>query len=177
MTAVGRELRAVRGVVGLDRAHDPAQGQDVALGTSLHEVGDVVVGRRADDLLRPADLDDLAVAHDHDVVAELERLGQVVGDEDHRLADFVVEPQDLVLHVAPDQRVERAERLVEEHHLGVDGQGPGQADALLHAARQLVRIAVGVALEADEVDHLARLRVARRLGLAADLEADRRRCR
>ena len=126
------------------------------LGTSLDEVGDVVVGRGADDLLRPPGLDDLAVAHDHDVVAELERLGEVVGDEDHGLADLAMEPDDLVLHVAPDERVERAERLVEEHDLGVDGQGAGQPDALLHAARELVGIAVGMALEPDEVDHLAR---------------------
>ena len=45
---------------------------------------------------------------------------------------------DLVLHVAADQRVERAERLVVEHHLRVDGERTGDADALLHAAGELV---------------------------------------
>ena len=35
-------------------------------------------------------------------------------------------------------------------HLGIDGEGPGQADALLHAAGQLVGVAVGLAVEADE---------------------------
>ena len=44
----------------------------------------------------------------------------------------------LVLHVAADERVERAERLVVEHHLRVDRERAGEADALLHAARELV---------------------------------------
>jgi hypothetical protein len=35
------------------------------------------------------------------------------------------------------QRVERAEGLVEEQHLGLHRQGAGDADALLHAARDL----------------------------------------
>ena len=38
---------------------------------------------------------------------------------------------------------------------GSHGEGAGQPDPLLHAARQLVRVAVGVALQPDEVDHLA----------------------
>src|SRR6266516_2345555 len=75
-----------------------------------------VVRRRADELLRRPELDDGAVAHDRDPVAEAQRLGQVVRDEDHRLAGLVLESDDLVLHVTPNERVERAERLVVEHH-------------------------------------------------------------
>ena len=108
------------------------------------------------------------------MVAELQRLGEVVGDEDHRLADLVVEAEDLVLHVAADQRVEGAERLVEEHDLGVDGEGPGQADPLLHAARQLVRVALARDPRArrGRIISRARLRGAA-CGFAADLEAER----
>src|SRR3712207_7918878 len=54
--------------VRLGVAHDPAQGQDVRLRDVSHEVRDVVVRGSADELLRAARLDDLAVAHDHDVV-------------------------------------------------------------------------------------------------------------
>ena len=79
---------------------------------------------------------------------------QVVGDEHHRLAELLLEPDHLVLHVAPDQRVERRERLVEQQHLRVDGQRAGQADALLHAAGELVGVVVLVALEADQLDDL-----------------------
>ena len=88
---------------------------------------------------RRAELDDRAVPHDRDPVAEPERLGEVVRDEDHRLADLCLQPDHLVLHVAADQRIERAERLVVEHHLRVDREGAGEADALLHAAGELVR--------------------------------------
>ena len=51
----------------------------------------------------------------------------------------VLEPDHLVLHVAADQRVERAERLVVEHQLGLDRERPREADALLHAAGELRR--------------------------------------
>ena len=70
-----------------------------------------------DELLGRSELDDRPVAHDRDPVAEPERLGEIVRDEDHRLARLLLEPADLVLHVAPDERVERAERLVVEHDL------------------------------------------------------------
>ena len=119
-----------------------------------HEVADVVVDGRADELVAAAALHDLPVAHDQDAVAEAQRLLQVVGDEHHRLADLAVQPDDLVLHVAADERVERAERLVEEQHLGVAGQRAGQPDALLHAAGQLVGVGRLVARQADELDDL-----------------------
>ena len=119
------------------------------------EVLDVVVGGRADELLAGAELHDLPVAHDRDAVAEAQRLGQVVGDEDHRLAGLVLQPHHLVLHVAADQRVERAERLVVEHHRRVGGERARDADALLHAAGELVGERVLDVLEPDESEHLA----------------------
>ena len=67
------------------------------------------------------------------------------------LPDLAVEPDDLVLHVAPDERVERAEGLVEEHHLGVDRERAGQPDPLLLAARKLVRVVVDVSRQPDEL--------------------------
>ena len=62
----------------------------------------------------------------------------------------LLQAHDLVLHVAADQRIERAERLVVEHHLGVGRERARDADALLHAARELVRELVRGVLEADE---------------------------
>ena len=44
-----------------------------------------------------------------------------------------------VLQVRARQRIERAERLVEQQHLRLHGQRAGDADALLHAARDLRR--------------------------------------
>ena len=106
------------------------------------------------DFLRRPDLDEPAVLHDGDAVAQLQRLHQVVRDEDHRLVKLALEPDDLVLHVAPDQRVERAERLIEQHDLRIGAQRPGQPHALLHPSRQLVGIGVGEPAEPDDLEHL-----------------------
>ena len=46
--------------------------------------------------------------------------------------------EELVLQLVADQRIERRERLVHEQDVGVGGEGAGEADALLHAAGQLV---------------------------------------
>ena len=45
--------------------------------------------------------------------------------------------------VSRDLGVERRERLVEQQHRGLDRQCPGQRHALLLAARELVRVALG----------------------------------
>src|SRR5439155_7187430 len=84
------EHRSIDRIVRVGRPHDPAQGQDVRLGNVADEVLDVLVGWPGDELFRTADLDDLPGAHDHHVVAELQRLRQVVGDEHHGLAKVVV---------------------------------------------------------------------------------------
>ncbi|CAM5681938.1 hypothetical protein SBADM41S_05405 [Streptomyces badius] len=47
-----------------------------------------------------------------------------------------------LLHLAADQRVQRAERLVEEEDGGVDGERAGEPDALLLAAGELRGAAV-----------------------------------
>ena len=54
------------------------------------------------------------------------------------------------------QHVERRERLVEQQDVGVDDERAGKADALPHAARQLLRIGVLEPVEADQVDRLDR---------------------
>ena len=85
-----------------------------------------------------------ALAQDRDPVAELDRLVDVVRDEDHRLAHLLVQAQELELEAVARDRVERAERLVHQHQRRVDGERAGEADALSLAARELGRIAVGV---------------------------------
>ncbi len=63
-------------------------------------------------------------------------------------------PRILGPQVCPQRRVERGEGLVEEHHLGVAGQGPGDGDPLLLAARQLVGVALAQVVHADEREQL-----------------------
>ena len=137
------------------------------------EVLDVLVRRRADELLRRPELDDRAVSHDRDPVAEAKRLGQVVRDEDHRLARLGLEPADLILHVPPDQRVQCAERLVVEHHGGVRREGTRDADTLLHPAGQLVRELVLHVLQPDELEKLTGAERALLLRHPPDLEPER----
>ena len=118
----------------------------------LGEGGDIVVGRGDEDVLGAADLHDPAVAHHGDPVAEPHGLVQVVGDEDDGLLQRLLQLQQLVLHIAADQRVERAEGLVHQQQIGVGGQRAGQAHALLHTAGQLVGPGLLPALEPGEFE-------------------------
>ena len=75
------------------------------------------------------------------------------------------EAQQLEVEALAGQRVERAERLVEQQHLGLEGERAGERDALARAARQLGR-AIGrhARVERDEVGELPRAARARRSG-------------
>ena len=96
------------------RAHQrPADAADRA-----DEAHDELVGRRVVDLPRGADLLDVARAHHRDPVGDLHRLLLVMGDEHGRRALFVVEASQPRAQLGADDRVQRAERLVEQQHLG-----------------------------------------------------------
>ena len=69
-------------------------------------------------------------------------------------------------------RVERAERLVEQQHAGLDGERAGQRHALPLAARELGGIAVGEAVELHEREQLVDALADLGLGPLADLEAE-----
>src|SRR6185312_1831442 len=56
---------------------------------------------------------------DDDARAEEDRLGDAVGDEEDRLARFLPDPEQLEVHLLARQRIERAERLVHQHELGI----------------------------------------------------------
>ncbi len=58
-------------------------------------------------------------------------------------------------HPDAQERVERRERLVEQQDLRVGDQRAGQRHALLLAARELGRQALGEALHVDELEHAA----------------------
>ena len=63
-------------------------------------------------------------------------------------------PQDLVLHPHPGELVQRPERLVQQQHLRVVDQRPGQGRPLGHAAGELVRVGVGERFQADQSQEL-----------------------
>ena len=115
------------------------------------------VGRRHQQLGRRRVLGELAaLLQDRDAVAHLDRLVDVVGDEDDRLAQLGLQAQELVLQPLAVDRVDRAERLVHEHQRRVGGERARDADALALAAGELRRVAVAhlVGVEADELEQL-----------------------
>ena len=87
-------------------------------------------------------LDDLAGVHHPDPVAQRPDDAEVVGDEQDRGVRLGLERPDEVEHARLDRRVEPGRRLVEDQQLRVRGERDGDDDALLHPARQLVRVAL-----------------------------------
>lgn len=117
--------------------HHGARRQDARAVDVGDELGDVLVGGLGEDLLCAADLHDASGSHHCDPVAEVHRLVEVVGDEDDRLAELLLDLDELLLHLAADQRVERREGLVHEQDVGVGGERTGEPDALTHPAGEL----------------------------------------
>jgi len=68
------------------------------------------------------------------VIGDSASLVQVVGDHEHRGAEFAVRTRDEVLQFAPYGCVDAGERFVGEQDCGSDGERSGERDALLLAA-------------------------------------------
>jgi hypothetical protein len=61
----------------------------------------------------------VAVAHEQDAVGQQDGFVHVVGDHEHGLLGLAHDAHQLVLDGAAGQRVERAEGLVQQQHLGL----------------------------------------------------------
>ena len=94
------------------------------------------------------------MAHDREPVRHGHGLFLVVRHVDERDPDLLLDPLELQLHLLAELQVERAERLVEQEHLGAVHQRSGERDALLLAAGHLRWLAL---LEPDQVDELHRV--------------------
>src|SRR5258708_3158130 len=116
--------------------------------------------------------------HD-DAVAEVDRLVDVVGDEDDGLLGALPEERHFLLHRLARLGVERAEGLVHQEHLGIEGEHARERDALLHAAGELGGVVIAEFAEAGHVeglgDHIVdvRARGALRLESPGDVAGDR----
>ena len=97
--------------------------------------------RRGVELLQHA----AGVQH-RDLVAELDRLVDVVRDEQDRLAQLGLQAQQFGLQVLAHHGVHGAEGLVHQQYRWIGGQRAGDADALLLASGELERVALGVGL-------------------------------
>ncbi|MCY1390798.1 hypothetical protein D9M71_56210 [compost metagenome] len=114
---------------------------------AFEESSDVIVRGIAKQRLRGTDLYNLATLHDRNAMADANRLFNVMGDEDDGAMLFCLQANQFALHFVANQRVECREGFVHQQDGGVIRQRSGQAYPLLHTAGQLVRIAVGVAIE------------------------------
>ena len=94
--------------------------------------------------------------HDDDPVAQEQRLVDAVGDEHRRLALALPDLEQLLLQDPAGLLVEGTERFVEQQDPRIDRKRTRQADALLHAAGQLLRQPLLEALETNHLDELAR---------------------
>ena len=82
----------------------------------------------------------VAVLHHQHLVGHEAHHRQVVADEDVGQAEFVLQVLEQVEHLRLHRDVERADRLVEHQHLGVERQAARDRDALALAAGELVRV-------------------------------------
>ncbi len=113
--------------------------------------------RMREQLLRRRELlEHAALRQQRDAVAKLDRLIDVVGHEDDRLAHHPLEAEQLVLKAVARDRVDGSEGLVHEQDVGIGAECPRHTDALPLAAAQLRRQAARVILgrQRDEVEQL-----------------------
>src|SRR5437899_13076229 len=95
------------------------------------------------DRARPLRQDDDAIAHVNGFV-------DVVSNEEHCSAPVLPKAQEFILHTHAGERVEGAERLIQQKNFGMINQGASQSYALRHSARKVMRISVGESFQANK---------------------------
>src|SRR3954447_15505022 len=110
-------------------------------------VDELVLG--VEELFGRPGLDDPALPQHGDVLGDALGGHDVVRDHDVGAAVLLVDLLDQLAQQRGADRVEAGVGLVEEHDVGVEHERAGEAGALAHPARELVRHLVVRALEAD----------------------------
>ncbi len=136
------------------------------------EGGDEAIGRAVVDLLGRRHLLQPAMGHHRHPVGHGERLTLIVGDVDEGDIGALLDGAQLGPHVLAQLQIQRRQRLIEQHDLGLDGERAGDGDALLLPARELADGLVGRARQVDQAEQFLGPGPARRLGDAADLETE-----
>ena len=90
------------------------------------------------------------LGHDEDAIAHVDRLINVVRDEQHRGATIFPQAQYFILHAHARESVERAERFIEQENFGMIDQCACERNALGHAAGKMMRIRIGKRFESDQ---------------------------
>ncbi len=140
------------------------RGGDVGAGEYLVDVVDqlskrfgfAVAGLSELDAEIGADMAGIA-AEDDDAVGQKDGFFDVVGDEEDGLGGHgFVGPQleQFTAEVLGGEHVEGAEWLVHEEDFGLDDEGAGKADSLLHAAGEFLGISGLKAVQTHRIEHL-----------------------
>src|SRR5580658_1203972 len=77
------------------------------------------------------------LGHNQHAIGKEDGLGDRVGDQEHGFSGFALDPHQFDIHPLARHRVERAERLVHQHDLGIVHQRAADRGALLHPTGQL----------------------------------------
>ena len=166
------QIRADRGQVARDRVQSAVILAHAAARDAAQQADGVRMPRIVQDLLGRAFLDHLARVEHPDPRAHLADHAEVVADEQHGGMELGLESGDEVEHLGLDRGVEAGGRLVEDQERRVDAECHGDHDALLHAAGELVRVALHDRGRVGDL-HLAQHRERALLRLAATRAARR----
>ncbi len=96
------------------------------------------LGVRAQDLLGIPAFDDAPGIHNRDPVAQFGQHGEVVGDDQHRQAQFVGQTADQLQDLGLGHDVEGSRGFIGDHQVGTASQRHRDHRPLLHPAGQLV---------------------------------------
>ena len=102
-------------------------------------------------------LDHPAGIHDEHMVGQRGHHGEVVGDEDHRAAELLLQVAQQLQDLRLNGDVERRRRLVGDQQVGLTRDRGGNQHALAHAAGKLMRIVVEAPLAVGNADELQEL--------------------
>src|SRR5437763_15636505 len=91
---------------------------------------------------------------DDDAVGEIYRLVDVVRHEEDRDAVLIAYLEDHILEITACLRVDRRERLVHQQDRRLVRECTCDRDALLHPARELPRVMIDEARQADRFERL-----------------------
>lgn len=119
MPAFGqRKPQRAAGDAGLAVAHGALTGQEIHRRGADKAGDEGIAGLVVNGQRRPL-LDDLPVAHHHNLIGQSHRLHLVMGDIDHGGIDALVKGFDLRAQLHPQLGVKVRQRLIEQENLGV----------------------------------------------------------
>ena len=99
--------------------------------------------------------DNPAEIHHQCTLRRLSNKGKVMGDEEARHAQLLLQIKEDVHDLRPDGQVERTDGLIADQQLRLDRQGPRDGNALTLTARELPGIpGLGILLQSDQVQQL-----------------------